>query len=74
MLKQVNREPSFYMANTCLGFVMIDLDGVIKRDWLASSEDNHDSSTIGTGTDWVFACLLELGNISRSLLVMCHLL
>lgn len=74
MLKQVNGESSFYMANTCLGFVMIDLDGVIEKDWLALLEDNHDSFTIGTGTGWMFACLLELGNISRFLLVMCHLL
>lgn len=74
MLKQVNGESSFYMANTCLGSVMIDLDGVIEKDWLALLEDNHDSFTIGTGTGWMFACLLELGNISRFLLVMCHLL
>ena len=63
------------MANMCLGFVMIDLDGVIGKDWLALSEDNHDSFTVGTGTGWMFACLLELetlGNISRSPLVMCH--
>lgn len=74
MLKQVNRESSFYMADTCLDFVMIDLDGAIVKDWQALSEDNHDSFTIGTETGWVFACLLELGIISRSLLVMCHLL
>lgn len=67
MLNQVNSKPSFYVVNMCLGFVMIDLDGVIKKDWLAFSEDNHDSFT--TGIDWV-----ELGNISRALLVMCHLL
>lgn len=50
MLNQVNREPSFYMANMCLGFVKIDLDGIIEKDWLAFSEDNHDS--LSTGIDW----------------------
>lgn len=60
MLKQVNREPSFYMANMRLGCVMIDLDGVMERDWQALWEDNHDSFTVGTGTGWDFACLLEL--------------
>ena len=50
MLKQVNRESSFYMVDTCLGFVMIDLDGVIEKDWQALSEVIHDSFTIGMGT------------------------
>lgn len=71
---QATRESSFVMTNTCLGVVMIDLDGVIKKDWLALSKDNHDSFTTGTETGWVFACLVELGKISRSTLVMCHLL
>lgn len=74
MLKQATREPSFCMANTPLAEVMIDLDGVIKKDWLVLSKDNHDSFTTGTETGWVFACLVELRNISRSPLVMCHLL
>lgn len=74
MLKRVTRESGFCMPNTCLGVVMIDLNGVIKKDWLALSEDNHDSVTTGTGTSRVFACLVELGNLSRSPLVMCHLL
>lgn len=58
MFKQVNGEPSFYMANTCLGFVMIDLDGVIKEDWLALSEDNHDSFTTGPEGEaaWLLVC------------------
>lgn len=47
MLNQVNSKPSFDVVNMCLGFVMIDLDGVIKKDWLTFSEDNHDSFTTG---------------------------
>lgn len=52
MLEQVNREPGISVANMCLGFGMIDLDGVIEEDWLAFSEDNHDSP-LGQGhTGW----------------------
>lgn len=41
VFKQVNREFHF-LADSCLGFVMIDLDCVIKKDWPALLEDNHD--------------------------------
>lgn len=53
------------MAAHVWGVAMIDLDGVIMKDWLALSEHNHDSFTTGTGTGWMFACLLALGTISR---------
>lgn len=56
----------FYMVNMCLVFVLIDLDCVIKKDWLAFSEDNHDSFTTGSSR--------ERENFSRLLLLMCHLL
>lgn len=65
------------MANTCLGFVMIDLDGVIKEDWLALSEDNHDSFTTGREGEaaWLLACwnqetphAFSLGNVSFALI------
>ena len=65
----------FYMANTCLGFVMIDLDGVIKEDWLALSEDKHDSLTIGP-EEKLDRCLFAgiRRRLTLSLSVMCHLL
>ena len=65
----------FYMANTCLGFVMIDLDGVIKEDWLALSEDKHDSLTIGP-EEKLDRCLFARirKRLTLSLSVMCHLL
>lgn len=63
----------------CLGFVMIDLDGVIEEDWLALSQDNHDTFN-RWDRDRLGVCLsagirdirkhltLSLGNVSFALI------
>ena len=55
-----NSEPTSDLPYSCLGIGMIDLDGVIERDWIALLEDNWVSFASGTGDSHVVCSFADV--------------